>query len=107
MHGASPFECKFVKIINHHHHHHHHRSGSNNNDGSTIRVAKCSQLHVLGQMPHPMPNSTLDCRYDRNFPELMDFVEWMLTQDRLLYPNIGQVVARLDVLFKKVSGTWC
>ena len=30
----------------------------------------------------------------------------MLTQDRLLRPNIDQVVDRLELLLKKVGGTW-
>jgi len=99
MYGVSPFECEFVKNDNHHHH-------GSHSDGGTVRVVECSQLRVLGQMPRPIPNSALDRRYNKNFPELLDFVEHMLTQDRLLRPNIDQVVARLDVLLKKVDGTW-
>lgn len=37
---------------------------------------------------------------------LLDFVQFMLVQDRFKRPSIHDVVNKLDVLLKNVGGTW-
>jgi len=84
MYGCSPFECEFRP--------------------NGIKVVECSHLRILGTLPRPPRGSHLDGRYNK---DILDFVEWMLTQDRMKRPNIQDVSLKLDALLKTVGGTWC
>jgi len=85
MYGTSPFECEF------------------RNAGGSVKVVDCTHLRIIGRVPRPEPHSVLANRYD---PKIFDFVEYMLTQDRIARPTIQQVSSKLDELLQNVGGTW-
>lgn len=82
MYGYSPFECEIR--------------------GEKIKVVECSYLRVLGAIPKPSHHSELNKRYDQ---ELLEFVVWLLNQDRLERPTIQQVSSKVDELLEKNNGT--
>lgn len=85
MYGTSPFECEFRNL------------------GNFIKIVECSHLRIIGKVPRPEPQSILGKRYDFT---LLDFVEYMLTQDRFTRPSIQQVSTKLDELLQRFGGTW-
>mmetsp|Transcript_1802 Transcript_1802/g.2701 ORF Transcript_1802/g.2701 Transcript_1802/m.2701 type:complete len:384 (-) Transcript_1802:471-1622(-) len=81
MFGASPFECEFR--------------------GDAVRIVECSHLRVIGRIPTPPPNSQFYSRYS---VDLLNCVNWMLTQERSKRPAIDQVLVKINELLDKSGG---
>ena len=104
LYGASPFECEFIRTDtrrhnhhHHHHHHHHHGGGGGGGSGAPIKIVDCSQLRVLGNIPKPLPTTTVAKWYS---PQIIELIEFILQKDRLKRPTLEQVQIRVQALLK-------
>jgi len=81
MYGTSPFEMEFRK------------------DG-TIRIVDCTYLRILGgSIPIPPPNTEIGKLYSE---ELLNIVKWILQEDRVKRPHLGEVIDKIQFIIKNV-----
>lgn len=90
LYGASPLEAEFVST-----------HGSRDAAGR-LRVVECSQLKVIGPVPRPPAGSPVAQWYSASTQQL---IELMLTQDRMVRPELAHVIERVEQTIRELGGS--
>ena len=101
LHGTSPFEMEYSRNNSQNEH---------QNQYGLVRIVECTHLKILGEVPLPPwarggNDNENGGGSNGKYPiSMYKFIQYLIQHDRLVRPNIHEVVAKFSDLYVKLVG---